>query len=337
MRLKKLFAGVVGAGLVAIAIAGFLIHQSYTVFLQTPLQVTQEETVLSVVPGASMQSIARHLEARGVIDSALYLQLYARLNGLAGRIQTGDYALSSELTPRDLLQRLVQGQVIQYSLTIVEGWSFRQMLAAVHQHDHLQKTLNGLSDEEIMAELGHAGEHPEGRFFPETYYFPGNTSDLEFLQRAYDTMQQQLDEAWQQRAADIPLETPYQALILASIIEKETGQSGERHKIAGVFTRRLQKNMLLQTDPTVIYGLGDDFDGNLRRSHLKTDTPYNTYTRPGLPPTPIALPGAASLLAAVQPEAGQELYFVARGDGTHVFSNTLKEHNRAVRRYQLNR
>jgi UPF0755 protein len=265
----------------------------------------------------------------------LYLQLYARLNGLAGRIHTGDYALTSKLTLPDLLDNLVKGKVIQYSLTIVEGWTFRQMLTAVHQHEHLTATLTGLSDDEIMARLGAPDQHPEGWFFPDTYHFPRETTDLDFLKRAHNTMQERLAAAWSQRAADIPLQNPYQALILASIIEKETGKSTERSKIAGVFTRRLQKRMLLQTDPTVIYGLGDAYNGNLKRSDLKTDTPYNTYIREGLPPTPIALPGAQSLLAAVQPAAGRELYFVSRGDGSHEFSNTLQQHNVAIRKFQL--
>lgn len=336
MRWRRFLTWVLTLSLLISTLLALIFYQSYQSFLETPLAIDGNDVFLSVESGASVQQIATDLESRKIIDSALYLQIYARLNGLASRIKTGEYELSEELTPKNLMERLVRGQVVQHSLTIVEGWSFRQMLSAVQQHPRLKITLDGLSDNEIMVKLGHPEQHPEGQFFPDTYHFPGGTSDLEFLQRAYDTMQQKLDEAWQQRDPNIPLTTPYQALILASIIEKETGQAGERHKIAGVFSRRLQKNMLLQTDPTVIYGLGDSFDGNLRRRDLKNDTPYNTYTRKGLPPTPIALPGAASLLAAVQPQSGKELYFVARGDGSHVFSNTLKEHNRAVRQYQLN-
>ena len=211
------------------------------------------------------------------------------------------------------------------------------MMEAVRHHPKIQQTLEGLSDAEIMDRLGHPDENPEGRFFPDTYHFPRGTTDVVFLQRAYATMARRLDEAWRQRAPDLPLKTPYQALILASIIEKETGLPEERPAIAGVFIRRLRKGMRLQTDPTVIYGLGESCDGELRRRDLRRDTPYNTYVHKGLTPTPIALPGAGSLRAAVNPAPGDALYFVATGNGGHVFSNTLKEHNRAVRKYQLRR
>jgi UPF0755 protein len=336
MQLRKLFWWFTTIFFIA-AVSLILAFQSYHSFLHGSLQVTEEGALLTVKPGDSVQSIARNLQSRNIIDSALYLQIYARLNGLAGRIHVGDYALTSKLTPIELFDHLIKGKVMQYSLTVVEGWTFHQMLAAVHNHEHIIATLKGLSDDEIMARLGYPNQHPEGWFFPDTYYFPRATTDLDFLKRAHSTMGKQLAAAWAQRAANIPLQTPYQALILASIIEKETGHSNERDRISGVFTRRLQKSMLLQTDPTVIYGLGEAFDGNLKRRDLKIDTPYNTYIHEGLPPTPIALPGTQSLLAAVQPATGKELYFVSRGDGSHQFSDNLKEHNLAIRKYQLNK
>ncbi len=233
-----------------------------------------------------------------------------------------------------MLDRIVAGRVIQYPLTIVEGWTFRQLRQALAAHPQLTQTLAGLSDAEIMARLGRPGAHPEGWFLPDTYHFPKGFTDEAFLRRALTAMEQRLTQVWERRAPDTPLNDPYQALVLASIIEKETGVAAERAEIAGVFARRLRLGMRLQTDPTVIYGLGEAFDGNLRRRDLEADTPYNTYTRPGLPPTPIALPGLAALEAAAQPAAGDALYFVADGQGGHVFSRTLEEHHRAVRRYQ---
>ena len=318
-------------------LSGLVLYADYRAFLDERLTVPDQGIEFDVSPGASIGAIAAELETRGVLRSAVYLRAYARLHGLASQIKTGEYLIAPGSTPRTLMEKLVAGRVIQYALTIVEGWTFRQMLDAVHSHDKLEATLKGLSGAEIMARLGHPGEHPEGRFFPDTYHFPKGTSDLDFLRRAYDTMERKLREVWEQRTPDLPLDGPYQALILASIIEKETGLTGERREIAGVFVRRLRKGMLLQTDPTVIYGAGANFDGDLRRKDLETDTPYNTYVRKGLPPTPICLPGAESLAAAVDPAPGDALYFVARGDGSHVFTKTLKEHNRAVREYQLNR
>lgn len=330
-KILYFLAFLIAAGL----LAGLVLYADYRAFLEEPLGVSERGVEFTVSPGASIGTIAAELEAQGVLRSALYLRAYARLHGLASQIKVGEYRIAPGGTPRTLMEKLVAGRVIQYALTIVEGWTFRQMLDAVHGHDKLEHTLEGLGDAEIMARLGHSGEPPEGRFFPDTYYFPRSTSDVTFLKRAYETMEKKLREAWEKRVPDLPLDSPYQALILASIIEKETGLAGERREIAGVFVRRLRKGMLLQTDPTVIYGMGENFDGDLRRQDLETDTPYNTYLRKGLPPTPICLPGAASLAAAVNPAPGDALYFVGKGDGSHVFSRTLKEHNRAVREYQL--
>ncbi len=317
--------------------ASYFAYTDYHGFLETPLNIPETGLPLEVPPATSLQDIARRLQRDGILSSALYLQIYARLEGSARRIKAGEYRITPGMTPPMLMQRLVAGRVRQYPLTIVEGWTFRQMMEAVRNHPKIQQTLEGLSDAEIMARLGHADENPEGRFFPDTYHFPRGTTDVVFLKRAYDTMARHLDEAWRQRAPDLPLRTPYQALTLASIIEKETGLPEERPLIAGVFIRRLRKGMRLQTDPTVIYGLGESFDGNLRRRDLRQNTPYNTYVHGGLTPTPIALPGAGSIAAAVNPAPGNALYFVATGDGGHAFSKTLKEHNRAVRKYQPRR
>lgn len=325
-------------GLAVLAlVAGLAAYVDYRVFLDTPVKVPDQGMQFTIPPGASIAGIARRLEDRQVIRSSFYLQIYARLEGLAPRIQAGEYVIAPDTTPRALLEQWVAGRVIQYGLTIVEGWTFQQMLEAVANHQKIDQSLQGLNEGEIMARLGHPGQHPEGRFFPDTYHFPAGTSDLTFLRRAYQAMETHLNQAWENRAPDLPLQTPYEALILASIIEKETGLAGERRQIAGVFIRRLKIGMPLQTDPTVIYGMGDAYEGSIRKRDLQTDTPYNTYTRRGLPPTPIALPGADSLAAAVNPAAGTALYFVARGDGGHVFSDTLQEHNRAVRKYILNR
>jgi UPF0755 protein len=263
------------------------------------------------------------------------LMVLARWQGRAHQIKAGEYRLMPGTTPTMLLDQLVAGKVVQYSLTAVEGWTFQQLLDAVNRHAALEHRLSGLDTAAIMERLGHADEHPEGRFYPDTYHFPRGTTDIAFLRRAYDELHARLDAAWQRRAPGLPYKNPYEALVMASIVEKETAVAAERAAIAGVFVRRLQQGMRLQTDPTVIYGLGPSFDGNLRARDLVEDTPYNTYLHTGLPPTPIALPGMGSIEAALHPAVATSLYFVARGDGTHEFSDTLEQHNRAVARYQL--
>jgi UPF0755 protein len=254
---------------------------------------------------------------------------------MACRIQSGEYELRSGLTPSRLLELLTSGKVIQHAVTLVEGRTFRQGLAALAADPVLADDLSGRTDEEIMARIGRPGEHPEGRLFPDTYYFPRGTTASDLVRRAYARMETVLQQEWEGRAPGLPMQTPYEALILASIVEKETGLSSERAQVAGVFVRRLSQGMKLQTDPTVIYGLGDTFNGNIRRFDLTGDTPYNTYVRAGLPPTPIAMPGQEAIRAVLHPAAGDSLYFVAKGDGSHAFSATLEEHNRAVRQYQL--
>lgn len=305
-------------------------------FVRSPMAIEQP-VHYTVAPGASLISVANDLQRRGIMEHPSYLVWYARWEGGADHIKAGDYVLQPGLTPARLLKQLSSGEVIQYSLTIPEGWTFRQLMAALHRHDKIKHELRGLNDDAVMAMLGLPGQHPEGLFYPDTYKFSEGTPDIALLKQAYEAMTQRLEREWSQRAPGLPYETPYEALIMASIIEKETAVPEERERIAGVFVRRLQKNMRLQTDPTVIYGLGDDFDGNLRRRDLRAPTPYNTYVIKGLPPTPIALPGGASIHAALHPADGDALYFVARGDGSHQFSATIAEHNAAVRKYQLKR
>jgi len=306
-------------------------------FSDNPMSLPEKEIAYELLPGTSLSTVARDLEQRGYIESAFYFQLMVRLEGQSGNIKAGEYHLQAGLTPKSLLALLVSGQVVSHALTLVEGWNFRQVLAAVAGHQALRQTLAGLSDEEIMSRLGSPGMHPEGRFLPDTYHFPRGTTDLDFLKRAQRAMEQLLAREWAERDPDLPLKTPDEALILASIVEKETGQAAERPEIAGVFIRRLRKGMLLQTDPTVIYGMGESFDGNIRRNDLRQDTPYNTYLHRGLTPTPISMPGADALRAVLHPANGSSLYFVAKGNGWHQFSDTLAEHNKAVRKYQLKR
>jgi UPF0755 protein len=268
-----------------------------------------------------------------VQTDARLLYWWFRLSGQSRSIKAGNYEIARGTSPRDLLDKLVRGDETLRALTLVEGWNFRQVRAALAQTE-LRPDSAALDDSALMERLGRAGIAAEGRFFPDTYTYAKGASDLTVLRRALHAMDRQLAAAWEQRAADTPLKTPDEALVLASIVEKETGREADRALVAGVFTNRLRVGMLLQTDPTVIYGLGERFDGNLRKRDLQADTPYNTYTRAGLPPTPISMPGKASLLAAVQPERTKALYFVARGDGSSQFSSSLDEHNRAVGRYQ---
>ena len=325
----------VGYTIIAVSIAIGWTWTKYNVYQDNRLFDGQEVQAYTVKPGSSVKGIARELNEAGLISQPQFFEWFARSEGLAQRIQAGEYQVRGEMTPRQLLTDMSQGKVIQYPMTIVEGWSFKQLRAFLAQHEALEHTLDGLSDAEVMAKLGYADIHPEGRFLPDTYHFPRGTSDQQFLKRAYQMMESTLDQLWQQRQQGLPIKTPYEALILASIIERETAVAEERPEIAGVFVRRLQKRMRLQTDPTVIYGMGDTYQGNIRRRDLRTDTPYNTYTRRGLTPTPIAMPSAAAIEAALHPKPGNTLYFVARGDGTHKFSATLVEHNKAVVKYQL--
>jgi UPF0755 protein len=333
--LRRLFLLPLLCSLALVVASGFL-YRDLKSFSERALALPEEGVVVAVLPGQSMRTLAAQLAERGFLDRpAWYLEALARFEGSATKIKAGEYQVVSGTAPDNLLTLLVSGQEIQYPLTILEGWSFRDLMQRVRADPVLVQTLEALDGVQIMSRMGRAGLHPEGRFLPDTYHFPRGTSDQDFLERALRAMDRALAEEWEQRASNLPLDTPEQALILASIVEKETALAEERAEIAGVFLRRLRQGMRLQTDPTVIYGLGTAFDGNLTRRHLRSDTPYNTYTRDGLPPTPIALPSRAAIHATLHPRDGDAIYFVSRRDGSHQFSRTLAEHNAAVRRYQL--
>ena len=327
------------AGILIICISAVLgwVGYDYQSFTQTPLAVPADGLLIEIPPGRSVRGIAEDLAQKKLIDSPLYFEWMARMSGAAPRLQAGEYHIEAGTLPETFIQFLASGKVVQHSLTIVEGWTFSQLMAAVQKHPILIHTLQDKSAPDIMTVLDHAGEHPEGRFLPDTYLFPRGMTDADFLGRAYASMQESLQREWATRDKDLPYASPYEALILASIVEKETGIAAERPRIAGVFVRRLKQGMRLQTDPTVIYGMGKSFDGDIRLGDLRKDTPYNTYTRDGLPPTPIALPGVDAIRAVLHPAGGKELFFVAKGDGSHHFSVNLDEHNRAVREYQLKR
>lgn len=288
---------------------------------------------LEIEPGTPASGVAETIVASGADVPAVLLHAWFRFSGQGRLIKAGSYELAPGTTPQKLLSMLVRGDQALKSVTLVEGWTFTQVRAALQKAEQLSPDTLNLAPEAIMEKLGKPGVHPEGRFFPDTYTYAKGSSDLAVLKRAARAMDKRLDAAWSLRSPDTPLKTPDEALILASIVEKETGKPSDRPQIGGVFSNRLRLGMLLQTDPTVIYGLGSKFDGNLRKRDLLADTPYNTYTRAGLPPTPIAMPGRAALLAAVQPAPTKAIYFVARGDGSSQFSSSLDEHNRAVNKY----
>ena len=322
---RILITGLLVAGLLAGAAAWWL---------QRPLALNADTVDLSIGPGTTPRGVAQAAVDSGVQTLPELLYWWFRLSGQARQIKAGSYELESGLTPYSLLRKLTRGEEALRSVTLVEGWTFRQIRAALGKDEHLKPDSGGLLDTAIMEKLGLPGRHPEGRFYPDTYTYAKGSSDLKVLMRALHAMDKQLAQAWQTRAADTPLKTPEDLLILASIVEKETGQASDRPMVASVFSNRLRIGMMLQTDPTVIYGLGERFDGNLRRRDLLTDTPWNTYTRSGLPPTPIAMPGKAALMAAAQPASSRALYFVARGDGSSQFSDSLDAHNSAVNKYQ---
>lgn len=304
----------------------------YYAYRPLPLPVTPFEFDLK--QGGNLKSVARDMQQAGLLAQDWPFVWLVRLLGKSAQLKAGSYALTHPVSPMELAGIITRGEINLSRISIIEGWTFRQMRAALDASPDITHTTIGLSDTEILQRIGAAETHPEGLFFPDTYTFAAGSSDLTVLKHAYLAMQQRLQEAWSTREAGLPLQTPYQALILASIVEKETGIASDRTMIAGVFVNRLHMGMLLQTDPTVIYGMGEKFDGNLRKRDLLTDTVYNTYTRSGLPPTPIALPGMAALQAALHPAKTDALYFVARGDGSSHFSSNLATHNQAVNQYQ---
>ena len=333
-RLRGLLLLVVLALAAALAVG----WNDYHRFSVTALNVSPQQQSIDVSRGTSFKGIVAELRQQGLSTaSPWYWRLLAEQMHVAGKLHAGEYALTPGITPRQLLADMAAGKVLQRNFTIVDGWTFAELRRALAQADVLQHDTSGLDDATVMQRIGAGGEAPEGRFLPETYAYVKGDGELDILRRAHAAMERTLAALWAGRAPDLPLDDPYQALILASIVEKETGRTDERAKIAGVFVRRLENHMLLQTDPSVIYGMGARYDGNIRRSDLVADTPYNTYTRPGLPPTPIALPGRPAIEAALHPAPGDALYFVARGDGSHVFSSTLAEHSRNVDCYQRKR
>ena len=303
-------------------------------WVHQPLKLPSASLDLSVEPGTTPRGVAQAVADAGVDVAPQLLYGWFRLSGQDRQIRAGSYELEAGITPRSLLAVLVRGEEASRSVVLVEGWNFRQVRAALAKAEQLKPETASWSDAALMTRLGKTGLHPEGRFFPDSYTYSKGSTDLALLQRAMRAMDKKLEAVWALRTPDLPLKTADEVLILASIVEKETGKASDRPEIASVFTNRLRIGMPLQTDPTVIYGMGQAFDGNLRKKDLQTDTPWNTYTRPGLPPTPIAMPGKAALLAAVQPAHSKSLYFVARGDGTSQFSSSLDDHNRAVNRYQ---
>lgn len=322
-----LIGGLAGAGL------GWMQYQT----LHQPLALSEEQMV-EVPAGSTPSGVLQRLEQQGIVHNALLLRLYWRFKLESPALHSGEYLLKPGQTGLDLLDMWRRGDVVQYSVTLVEGWTFRKFRAALGRQEKLGQTIADLSDSEIMAQLEAKELHPEGQFFPDTYRYVSGMTDMDILRKAHERLKKVFDEEWAQRQEGLPYgDEPYKALIMASLIEKETGVPHEREEIAGVFVRRMKIGMRLQTDPTVIYGLGERYNGRITRAHLREETPYNTYVIDGIPPTPIAMVGREAIHAALHPAEGDTLYFVARGDGSHVFSRSLQEHNRAVREYQLNR
>lgn len=320
--------------LIPLCAVAYLMWNDMHAALERPLSLSQPE-LFEITPGQSMAAIAESFAHRGWIRNAFYLRYAAIRLGIAGRLQAGVYEVDDGETPRALLQKFSRGEVKQFQITLIEGATFQQSKLSLARQPWLKSTMSNMTDDAILRAIGTDAHSLEGQFFPSTYFYTAGTTDIELLKRAYQRMREVLARHWAERAPGLPYADDYQALIMASIVEKETARAEERPEIAGVFVRRLQQNMKLQTDPTVIYGLGAEYDGNLKRADLARDTPYNTYTRVGLPPTPIAMPGEASISAALNPAPGDALYFVAKGDGSHQFSASLEAHQQAVQKYQL--
>lgn len=322
---------------IVLALLGAAAAGAVAWWLNQPLELSAPSVELSIEPGTAPRDIANGWVQAGVKAPPWALYQWFRWSGQSRKIRAGSYEIGQGTTPASLLEKMVRGDETLAMVRLIDGWTFRQFRAELSKADGLKPTTTGMSDAQIMEAVGASGVSPEGRFHPDTYAYSKGSSDLAVLKRAYRAMSRKLEAAWAERSADTPLRSADEALILASIVEKETGVSADRGKVAAVFTNRLRIGMPLQTDPTVIYGLGESFDGNLRKRDLQADGPYNTYTRAGLPPTPIAMPGKASLLAAVRPDPSKALYFVSRGDGSSQFSDNLNDHNRAVNKYQRGR
>lgn len=316
---------------ISILLAFALVFALLTQFYHSKIHLSDNTDTFLVEPGESVALIAQKLATQRIITHPTYFKILARVKGVSRRIKAGEYQLDRGETVKQLMHKLVQGDVIMREFTIVEGWRFSQIINGLKDNPYVFHDLSGLSDDEIMTRLGKPGQHPEGRFFPETYHFARNTSELDILKEAYNLMVHHLTHEWQHRAKDLPFENPYQALIVASLIEKETAIAVEKADVAGVIVRRLKKHMPLQIDPTVIYGLGEDYDGHLSHKDLLIPHPYNTYRFRGLPPTPIAMPSLSSVVAALHPNGGNTLYYVAKGDGSHIFSATFTQHTAAIK------
>lgn len=325
-------AFVIGSLLLVIGLGGKVWHWS-----TSPIPMSAQAVEFTVPKGSTIRTVAETLAKAGLdIEPQLFI-LYARYTGQDVQLKAGAYEVTQGMTPVDVLDKLAKGDMIKRQIALIEGWTYKQIRQALQANKDIKQTLADISDEELLKKLGSDHTHPEGLFFPETYVFVPGDTDFQILKRAYDEGQTRLMQAWESRDPDTPLKTPYEALILASIVEKETGHSQDRGRVAGVFINRLKANMLLQTDPTVIYGMGDNYKGNISKKDLQTDTPWNTYTRQGLPPTPIAIPGALSIQAALHPEKHGYYYFVARGDGTSEFAENLRKHNQNVQKFILKR
>jgi UPF0755 protein len=330
-RVLKVSIGLIAAAVLALAVLGIRFNQ----FLSSPVTVPESGAELVIRPGAAFREVSSELGERGIVSHPTFFRLYARLSGKAPSIHAGEYLIETGTTPAELIEKFVSGDVKLYSFAIIEGWTFRELIAGLADDPVIEQTLTYEDWPALLETIGATESHPEGLFLPETYRFPLGTSDVDILRQSYRLMHEVLAEEWDRRGNNLPLKSPYEALVLASIVEKETALASERPQIAGVFIRRLLAGMRLQTDPTVIYGIGPDFNGNLTRRDLRTDTPYNTYTRGGLPPTPIALAGRSAINAALNPEDGTALYFVATGlgDGSHKFSDTKEQHDLAVQEF----
>ena len=329
--LKKALSLLLTAVLLISLYIGFQFHQ----FKNLPINTSSDTVTFSIPKGATIRQVSQNLTDHGLISDPFMFIVLAKINGQETHIKAGEYQLNTQHTPNDILNLFIKGSSINYSFTIIEGWTFKQLIEELKQDSILEHTIGDADSQEIMVQISGEKGHPEGLFLPDTYHFPRGTTDISFLKRAYVTMNEVLQKEWQNRAKDLPFKTPYEALILASIIEKETGVTYEMPIISAAFITRMKKGMRLQTDPTIIYGLGDSYDGDIRYRDLKKDTPYNTYIHKGLTPTPIAMPGREAIHAALNPAPSDAIYFVSKGDGTHYFSKTLEEHNSAVRKYQL--
>ena len=331
-----LFSELMGISVIILSFICAWTLMGYHRFQESTVSFDQDDLIYEIKSGDSIHSIAEDFVKRGWLNHPLYLKAYAKLNEL-GSIKVGEYLIKNNTNIIELIKQFIEGKVVLHQFTIIEGWTFSQMREALANNTVLAQTINELTDAAIMKKIGKKDLHPEGQFLPDTYSFSRQTTDMDFLLRAHQAMENILLTAWENRDDNLPLKTPYEALTLASIVEKETGAAHERPLIAGVFVSRLRKNMKLQTDPTVIYGMGENYQGNIKRKHLREDTPYNTYVHKGLTPTPISMPGAAAIEAVMHPKEEGYLYFVAKADGSgeHYFSKTLKEHNQAVRKYQL--